>query len=64
MRIIKNGKCSIGTWKRDWIGPSYPLSQSGRGEEILERGKGSNGFKRIEWGVVWGENLMYSSVEW
>jgi len=37
---------------------------SGRREEILEQGKGSNDFKRIERGAVWGENLMYGSVEW
>ena len=40
MRIIKNGKWSIGTWKCDWIGLSYSLGQSRRGEEILGQGKG------------------------
>lgn len=34
------------------------------GGGILERGKGSNEFERIERGAVWGENLMYGSVEW
>ena len=40
LRIIKNGKWSIGTWKCDWIGLSYSLGQSRRGEEILGQGKG------------------------
>lgn len=30
MRIIKNKKCSIETWKRDWISPSDSSGQSGR----------------------------------
>jgi hypothetical protein len=33
-------------------------------EETLERGKGSNSLERMERGAVWGENLMYGSVEW
>ena len=42
----------------------YTLGRSGRREEILERGKRSNDFERIERGAVWGENLLYGSVEW
>ena len=30
MRVIKNKKCSIGTWKRDWISPSDSSAHSGR----------------------------------
>lgn len=45
-------KESIGTRKRDGIGPSYSSGRSGRRGEILERGKGSNDFERIERGAV------------
>ena len=51
-------------WKCDWIGPSYFSGQSGKREEILKRGKGSNNFERIEWGATWGKNLMYDFLEW
>jgi len=29
-----------------------------------ELSKGSNGFERIEWGVIWGVHFMCSFVEW
>ena len=51
-------------WKCDWIGPSYSSRQSERREEILRWGKGSNDFERIEWGAIWGKNLMYDFLEW
>ena len=34
------------------MGPSYSSGRSGRREEILERGKGSNDFERVERGAV------------
>ena len=45
-------KCSIETWKHDWIGLSY-FSRVEEGD-YREQGKEFNDFRRIEQEPVWG----------